>query len=121
MIRLMCKFFKSRSFSCAYSSYFSETVKAPVTPSKKRNRPSPGTPEFDLLPAVSLTYVFIVLALYSVLGLYLKGANWKQRRLRVPLLPLSVQYCELKLRLSSFLFVVLTSVFSRPVHEGRPK
>lgn len=57
----------------------SETVKAPVTPSKKRSRPSPGTPEFDLLPAVSLTYAFIILVPYLVLILLsLKGANWKR-------------------------------------------
>ena len=47
--------------------YSSETVKAPVTPSKKRTRtgprsPTPGTPEFDSLPAVSLAYAFIILA-----------------------------------------------------------
>lgn len=73
--------------------YFSEVVKAPVTPSKKRTRttlPSPGSPEFDSLPAVSLKYAFIIPILYFVLGLSVEGANWIQQRPQVPLqVPLS--------------------------------
>jgi hypothetical protein len=57
----------------------SNIVEAPVTPLKKRTKttpPSPGTPEFDLLPAVSFTYAFIVLVTYLILGLLsAKGAN----------------------------------------------
>ena len=69
-------------------------------------------PEFESLPAISLLYVFIVLIPYPVLDLVsVKGVNWKQLWLQVPLLPLLVQYSELKLRLSFFLFVVLMSVF----------
>jgi hypothetical protein len=63
--------------------YSSEVVKAPVTPSKKRARvtpPSPGTPEFDSLPAVLLTCVFItILILYLVQGLSVLGADWMRQ------------------------------------------
>ena len=100
----------------------SEIVEAPVTPSKKRTRttpPSPGTPEFVSLPAVSLTCVFTIIV-YLAMGSSIVGANgmrlWPGAPLKVPL---SDQYSELKLPLPSFMFP--TSVFHRPISEGRPK
>lgn len=51
--------------------YSSEIVATPATPLKKRIKitpPSPGTSELDLLPAVSLSYAFISLVAYFVLG-----------------------------------------------------
>jgi hypothetical protein len=71
--------FQTQAVLYVYMCYSSEIIKAPVTPSKKRTKtspPSPGTPEFDLLPAVSLPYAFVILILFFVLGLSIKGVNW---------------------------------------------
>ena len=122
MIPRMCTSFKFGLFSYIYMGSSSEIVKAPVTPSKKRTRttpPSPGTPEFVSLPAVSLVCVFIV-AVYLVLGSSVVGVSRMRLWLGVPLkVPLLDQYSEPKLPL--FSFVLLTSAFHRPTSEGHPK
>jgi hypothetical protein len=50
----------------------SEIIEPPVTPSNKRFKktpPSPGTPDFDLLPPVSLAYIFFFFFAFSLFDL----------------------------------------------------
>ena len=59
--------------------YSSEIIEPPVTPSNKRFKktpPSPGTPEFDLLPPVSLAYVF-----FFAFSLFDLGSIFKREKL----------------------------------------